>query len=473
MTTNLIELTATDAIAAMRHGDLRAEDYAVALLNRCEQCKHLNAFITIDPERVLASAREADRFRDSGAALGPLHGLPIPVKDSVNTKAYPTTGGTYALRNFIPDEDAGLVRELVDAGAIVLGKTNIHELSFGWTSNNLTFGTVHNPYDISRIPGGSSGGTAAAIAAGMSPLGIAEDTQGSIRVPAALCGIYGFRPTTGRYPADGVIPITPLFDQPGPHARTVIDLILFDDVMTKNETPLTPMSLEGVRLGVSRSYYFHALDSEVARITSEVLEKLSDAGAVLVEADVPDLEKLLRATTMPIELYHVVPMLKAYLEQYGTGVSFDEMMDQAGADIQTAFSKLIAVGSDEAVAEAKFQAACDVHLPALKQTFKAYFQSDSLAAMIFPTTRTTAPPIGEDTEILIDGKRVRFDDAIAGNISPGSTAGLPGLVLPTGLADNGLPVSIEVDGAAAADREVLRLGLAIENAIGRIPAPTI
>ena len=240
MSTPLIDLSATQAAAAMRRGDLFAEDYAAALLERCEQGSYLNAFIALEPERVLEAAREADRARASGVEPGPLHGLPIPVKDSVNTKEYPTTGGTRALRDFYPAEDAELVERLTGAGAIVMGKTGLHELSFGWTSNNQIFGAVRNPYDSSRIPGGSSGGTAAAVAARMAPLGVAEDTQGSIRVPAALCGIYGFRPTQGRYPNRGVIPITPLFDQVGPHTRNVEDLALFDRVVTARARRRSP-----------------------------------------------------------------------------------------------------------------------------------------------------------------------------------------------------------------------------------------
>src|SRR3990172_9719648 len=209
----LIELSATDAVLALHRGDFKAEDYAAALLARCEAGKHLNTFLNLHPSRVLEAARAADRLRASGAPLLPLHGLPIPIKDSVNTRDLPTTGGTPALRKFRPKEDAPLVRKLLDAGGIVMGKTNLHELSFGWSSNNLAFGAVKNPYDPTRIPGGSSGGTAAAVAARMAPLGVAEDTEGSIRVPAAMCGIYGFRPTTGRYPTTGVVPISPLFDQ--------------------------------------------------------------------------------------------------------------------------------------------------------------------------------------------------------------------------------------------------------------------
>ena len=197
----LWELSAGDAVAAMKRGDITAERYASALLARCKAAESLNAFITLEPERVLESARAADKRRASGLRLGTLHGLPVPIKDSVNTKDLPTSGGTRALLGFHPGVDAPLVTRLCDAGAIVLGKTNLHEISMGYTSANFTTGAVHNPYDVNRIPGGSSGGSAAAVAARLAPLSVAEDTAGSIRVPAAMCGIVGFRPTTSRYPA--------------------------------------------------------------------------------------------------------------------------------------------------------------------------------------------------------------------------------------------------------------------------------
>ncbi len=457
----------------MRQGELLAEDYAAALLQRCEAGEYLNAFITLDPPRVHEAAREADRRRASGAELGPLHGLPIPVKDSVNTRDYPTTGGTPALRNFTASEDAKLVQMLVAAGAIVLGKTNIHELSFGWTSNNLAFGAVHNPYDVSRIPGGSSGGTAAAVAAGMAPLGIAEDTQGSIRVPAALCGICGFRPTTHRYPNDGVMPITPLFDQVGPHARTVSDLILFDSVITGEGAASEPASLQGVRLGVAREYYFDSLDSEVERVINETLRKLTDAGAVLVEADLPGLEDLIQLTTAQVQLYDVVPRFSEYLEDFDAGISFEQLLAQASADIQDIFEQYVLPGGEFSIPEQEYIAARDIHLPILRQTFHNYFHKNGLAAMIFPATMAPATPIGHDIEVEVNGNMVSLETAMARNISPGSTAGIPGLVLPAGLTTNGLPVGVELDGPEGTDCPVLALGLAIEQLIGRLPPPDV
>jgi len=478
MTTLLEDLSATEAVAAMRRGDLSAEDYAAALLERCQQGASLNAFITLEPGRVLEAARAADRLLASGAEPGPLHGLPIPVKDSVNTADYPTTGGTRALQHFHPAHNAELVERLVQAGAIVMGKTNIHELSFGWTSNNRTFGAVRNPYDESRIPGGSSGGTAAAIAARMAPLGVAEDTQGSIRVPAALCGLCGFRPTQGRYPNRGVIPITPLFDQVGPLARNVGDLALFDRVITGealSDEPAAPagIPLAGIRLGVAREYFFDRLDTEVERITEHALGELKAAGVDLVEVDVPDLGRLIGLTTAQIQLYHVMPMLTAYLAEFGTGVTFDEVIAEAGADIQEVFAKFVLPGGKFVVAEEDFIAARDVHLPALRKTLGDYFAVNRLDAMAFPATQIAAPPIGDDTQTKLNGESVSFEAVISRNISPGSTGGLPGLVVPADLNREGLPVCLEFDGPSGSDRKLLAIGLAVERVLGELPPPRI
>lgn len=469
-TSELLELSATDAVAKLRKGEVTAERYAAALLERCEQGRALNAFITVPKERVLEAARAADRFRTSGGKLGPLHGLPIPVKDSVNTKDMPTTGGTPALRNFQPREDAPIVRALLAAGAIVLGKTNLHELSFGWTSNNLAFGSVHNPYDVRRIPGGSSGGTAAAVAARMAPLGVAEDTEGSIRVPAAMCGIAGFRPTTTRYLSEGVVPITPLFDQVGPHARTVGDLALFDSVATRDWSSLSATELKGTRLGVARGYWFSDLDSEVERVAHDALRKLQAAGAELVEAEVPGLAPLVDLTTLPIQNHDVRYALKKYLEEYKAGVTVDQLVAEASADIRRDFRDLLP-GGKFFVEHAAYKVACNVHLPKLKETYREYFARTGVAAIVFPATMIPPTLIGEDVEVTIGVKKIAFETAVARNIAPGSTAGLPGLVLPAGVTIGGLPIALEFDGRAGSDRSLLALGLSAERVLGAIPAP--
>jgi indoleacetamide hydrolase len=470
----LTRLSAVEAVALLSRGELSALEYAQALLEQCEAGRGLNAFITLRPEQALAAARTCDRRRQTGGRPGPLHGLPIPIKDSVNTRDLPTTAGTPALRHFQPREDAPLVVALRKAGAIVLGKTNLHELSYGYTSNNHAYGAIHNPYDPSRIPGGSSGGTAAAIASRMAPLGVAEDTEGSIRVPAALCGIAGFRPTTGRYPTHGCVPISPLFDQVGPHARSVGDLLLFDSAVTGNTAAAPPGSLNKVRLGVIRRFWFSGLDSEVERVTNAALEKLQRAGIEIVEGELPELQHLIELTTDPVQNHDVRPSLTRYLAEFHTGVTFDELLAQASPDVQRMIRPAITPGTHDFVPDAQYEEIVKVHLPRLREMYRNYFARSGVAAIVFPATILPAPKIGEeDMEVEVRGRRMPLDEAMARNIAPGSTAGLPGLVLPAGLTSSGLPVGLELDGPAGSDRSLLAVGLAVEPVLGKLPPPPI
>jgi mandelamide amidase len=470
----MIELSAREAVAAMTSGAFTAESYADALLAQCENGQALNAFITLSPDRVREAARAADRHRAAGGALSPLHGLPIPIKDSVNTKDMPTTAGTRALRGFRPAKDATVVARLREAGAIVMGKTNLHELSFGWTSNNLAFGAVHNPYAPSRIPGGSTGGTAAAVAARMAPLGVAEDTQGSIRVPAALSGVVGFRPTTGRYPTDGTAPISPLFDQIGPHARGVDDIVLFDQVMTGDTRAIAPAALGGVRLGIVRDYFFAGLDPEVAEVAEAALARLQAGGVVLVEAQAPGLAELVGLVTNQVQLHDAAPAFARYLKDSGAPVTLDELMEQVSPDVKAIWERFVLPGAPMAVSEAAYAAARDVHRPAMQRLLAETLARHSLAAFVFPATMVAATPIGQDQTVMIAGAPVPFATAVARNISPGSTAGLPGLVLPAGLTrTTRLPVALELDGPAGGDRGLLGVGMAVEAALGPLPAPSI
>jgi indoleacetamide hydrolase len=469
---DLPDLTAGEAVRLLTRGEISAVEYARALLDQCEAGRGLNAFITQRPEQVLAAARECDRRRRTGTPLGPLHGLPIPIKDSVNTRDLPTTAGTPALRHFQPREDAPLVRALRKAGAIVLGKTNLHELSYGYTSNNHAYGAIRNPYDPTRIPGGSSGGTAAAIASRMAPLGIAEDTEGSIRVPAALCGIAGLRPTTGRYSTHGCVPISPLFDQVGPHARAVDDLLLFDSAVTGFTASAAPLSLKGVRLGVVRSFWFSSLDSDTEQVTTAALDALRHAGVELVEGDLPELPHFIELITDPVQNHDVKPSLTRYLAEYHTGLTFEELFAQASPDVQRLIKPAITPGTRDFVPDVQYEEIVRVHLPKMRAMYRNYFARSGVAAIVFPTTILPAPKLGEeDMEVQVGDRRMPLDEAMSRNIAPGSTAGLPGLVLPAGLTSSGLPVALEFDGPAGSDRSLLALGVALEAVLGKLPPP--
>jgi mandelamide amidase len=451
----------------MTRGEITAERYASALLARCQAARSLNAFITLQPARVLEAARDADKRRQSKARLGALHGLPIPLKDSINTRELPTTGGTRALLTFRPRVDAPLVTRLRDAGAIVLGKTNLHEISMGYTSANLTTGAVRNPYDQSRSPGGSSGGSAAAVAARLAPLSVAEDTAGSIRVPAAMCGIVGFRPTTGRYVSQGVMPMTPLFDQLGPHARNVSDAILFDAVVTGDRRPIAPVSLRGVRLAVARDYYFADLDSEVSRLMEDALRRLTDGGAIVVDVRIPDLADVVSRTAFPVILHDLATSIAAYLREFGASVSLEQVFSEAGSDIKGT----LAATKGAVPTDADYRTLVSVTRPMLQASLASAFKSSGAQALVFPTTPLPPVPVTQAPMITVRGNQVQFDVFFGRNVVPGSTAGLPGLVLPAGLTSDGLPVGIEFDGPAQSDRALLALGLSLERALGPIPPP--
>ena len=199
-----------------------SETLVRALFAAIEANRHLNAFTAVQPEIFLEAARSADRLAAEGRFTGPLHGVPLAVKDNIHVATFPNTAGTGAMQGFRPSAHAPIVQRLVNAGALVLGKTNLHELGLGVTSNNPVFGPVRNPYDPSRIAGGSSGGTASAVAAGLSPAGLGTDTGGSLRIPAALCGIAALRPTVGRYSQAGITPISRTRDTAGPDRKSVV-----------------------------------------------------------------------------------------------------------------------------------------------------------------------------------------------------------------------------------------------------------
>lgn len=465
---DLSSMSATQAITAMRSGDLKSEDYAAALLARARELQALNAFISLNEQTVLESAREADRARAAGKAAGLLHGLPVAIKDSVDTRAYPTTNGTRALRSFRPAANAALAQRLFDQGAICLGKTNMTELSFGWTSNNGTFGAAHNPHSLGRIPGGSSGGSAAAVAARIAPMAVAADTLGSIRVPAAMCGIYGLRPTFGRYPGEGVFSLTSdKFDQAGPLARSVADLALFDAVQTRQPVAKPLASLKGVRLGVAPFYHVD-LDPEVQSATQDAYRRLREAGAVLVETEIPlDMQSAfdVAATVM---LYETMPSISRFLSSQHTGLSFEQLFEQVAPGMQ-GFMKATALPPNRPTEEA-FRLALEQRAKVQAATAR-FFREQRIDALVYPAISAPPAPIGEESDVVIAGRKVSFFQAYGRNTALGPVASLASLVVPVGMSSEGLPVALEFSRLAGQDRQLLELGFALEKAVGALSAP--
>src|SRR5689334_19056941 len=248
---DLTQLTVTQAAQLIKEGRITSEALTRALLAKIAANARLNAFITVNEDGAIRAAQAADEARRRDPAhFGPLHGVPLVVKDNIHVAGLRNSAGTPALQNFVPSANAPVAQALLDAGAIVLGKTNMHELAFGITSNNGAFGPVRNPYDETRIPGGSSGGNGAAIAARLAPGGVGSDTGGSVRIPAALNGIVALRPTIHRYSQTGVTPISHTRDTVGPMARAVEDLVLLDSVITHDWRHENRVAPRQIRLGV-------------------------------------------------------------------------------------------------------------------------------------------------------------------------------------------------------------------------------
>ncbi|MGA7613398.1 MAG: indoleacetamide hydrolase [Xanthobacteraceae bacterium] len=465
----LAELGAAEAAAAIRAGDISAQSLVDALLDRCTGAASLNAFISLDPDAVRNAARSADQQRQRGERLGPLHGVPIALKDNFDTADFTTTAGTPALAAHRPTRNAAVVQRLLDAGALILGKANMQELAFGPTSNNAAFGPVRNPYDRSRIPGGSSGGTAALVAARLAPAGLGTDTGGSVRVPASLSGVVGFRPTTLRWPQDGIVPISHTRDTAAPIARCVADCALLDGIVTGGPTSLAPINLEGLRLGVPRGHFWDDLDAEVEAILADALARLAAAGVVLVEGDMADVAALDAAAGFPVALYEFVTDLDRYLAGHATGLDFAGV----AAQVKSPAVKKVVDGllGPDAVPEAVYREALIKHRPALQDAYRRYFAERGVAAMVFPTTPLPAAKVGEDDTVLLNGKAVPTLATYIRNLGPGSAAGIPGLSLPAGMTSAGLPIGIAIDGPQGADQQLLTICLAIESALPRLPAP--
>jgi Asp-tRNA(Asn)/Glu-tRNA(Gln) amidotransferase A subunit family amidase len=439
-------------------------------LTKAEQHADLNAFITVDASGAAEKARQLDRMRADGKVLGPLHGVPIVVKDNIHVAGMPNTAGTPALKRFVPEMSNEVVNRLQAAGAIVIGKTNMHELAFGVTSDNYGFGTVRNPYDLELIPGGSSGGTAVAVSAGIVAAGLGTDTGGSVRIPPALTGIVGFRPSMGRYPSTAVTPISTTRDTVGLLSRTVDDLLMMDGVIVPGQPEFSDISPVEIRLGVPRAYFYKNIDSETAFVVDATLKRLEQAGVQLIVMDIADIDDLMAKSAFPIAFYEVLRDLTAYLDEFNTGVSFDQLTAMAASpDVQ---GVLGLVSGEGKTSEEVYAAAMEARQQ-LRQIYQEAFTSHQLDAIIFPTTILPARPIEDSMELVeLNGQQVPTLPSYIHNTDPASIAALPGISLPVGLTASGLPVGMEIDGPEQSDHRLLEVAKAVEKIIdftGRPP----
>lgn len=377
----------------------------------------------------------------------------------------PNTAGTVLLKGFVPIEDAGVVARLKAAGAQIIGKNNMHELAYGITSNNAAYGAVHNAVNFDYMAGGSSGGTATAVALGMAWAGLGTDTGGSSRIPAALNGLVGFRPTTGRYPNSGMTMISNTRDTAGPITRTVADAALMDGVLSEESGKDPQVSLSRLRLGVPRGYFYADLDVDVKDVIERVLVRLADAGVELVEADVKDIGALNEKVGFPLVLFETSQLLAAYLQKYQPAASVEQLVAQiASPDVK----QLVTDAMAGAIPEAVYLDARDIQRPRLQQAYANYFESHNVDAIIFPTTPLTARPLATDMPTVeFGGEQVPAFPTYIRNTDPSSNAGIPGISIPAGISSEGLPIGVELDGPAGSDRKLLAIAAVVEALLGR------
>ena len=453
-----------DAIRSdLESGKLTSVELVQQALEKVQQHTDFNIFITVDRSGSLAAAKKMDELRAKGTVLGPLHGIPFVVKDNIFVGGLPNTAGTPGFRNFIPDQDAPVVERMKAAGAIMLGKTNMHELAYGITSDNYAFGPVRNAQNPDCISGGSSGGTAVAVALGIASIGLGTDTGGSSRIPAALNGIVGFRPTVGRYPHQGLTRISHTRDTVGPMATSVADVGLLDALLSDDSPPLETASLRGLRLGVPRAYFYQNLDVGIEEKTEGLLNALRDQGVDLVEVDIPGMGELNEKVGFPVCLFETGQLLTEFLLEHRLNTKLDKLVkDVASPDVKAILESV--VHSD--VSAEVYRQALNVDRPRLQQVYRDYFSINAVDAMIFPTTPLSATLIKDSLgNVELGGTEMPVFAAFIRNTDPASNAGIPGLTIPVCVCQGDMPIGIEIDGPEGSDRKLLAIGAAIEALI--------
>lgn len=490
---DLLELGARDAVARIHAGEMKCEAYIGELVKHAKAHQDLNVFITFDEARVLQEARAVDQARERGETLGAAAGLPFVVKDQIDVAGYPNTAGNAALKGWIPKTTAPVVDSLVKAGGVVLGKANCAEMTGGTittgvTSSNRFFGYVRNPYDPTRIPGGSSGGNGAAIAARFAPAGIGEDTGGSVRLPAAFCGIAGLRPSTytveaivsgearKRYSSDGIVPPASALDTFGPMARTVADVAFLDGIITGETAP--SVNLRDVSIGIPDGSYWDNPDMDPAVTTAiqAAFAKLRDAGAKLVEVDYKAMADITNVDLA--KLFELIagfpPAVKtpqndfgAWLAQNAPGVTFAEI------------NRNLAFYGELAALPIPTNVAADAvrqNLQAVAAQYADIYRANAISALAMPTVPILPPLVNVNGDmpkqkVPVNGRWVDEFDVIITELFWSARIGGPGLNVPAGMA-SGLPVGLQILGLPGDDSRILGLGIAVENVLGRVPAPT-
>lgn len=439
---DLTTMTAQKAAAAVRRRELTAVAVTEASLARIEKLNDtLHAFITVTKDQALAAAADVDRKVAAGqGGKLPLAGVPTAIKDSFWTKGVRTTGGTRVFAKFVPDEDATAVERLKSAGCVIVGKSLMHEMAYGFTSRNPFYGDCKNPWDITRIPGGSSGGNAAALASGMVLASIGGDTGGSNRQPAALCGVVGVKVTYGRVSRHGGIPLSWSMDTVGPMARTVGDAAAIlqviagfdpkDPATRRGDVPNYASALErglnGIRVGVPHDQFLSRMEPGVAAAIQDALGVLKHAGATLSDVRFPPLDPVVGA-------HRAIIFSEA-------AAAHEEMIRTKSAELSDEVRPLLQAGLF--LTAAQYLAGQQVR----RNTIEAYRSLwRSFDILVTPTSPVAAPAMGATTALL-GGQDVPLLRAFLDLTLPFNLTGQPAISIPCGFTREGLPVGLQLVG---------------------------
>jgi aspartyl-tRNA(Asn)/glutamyl-tRNA(Gln) amidotransferase subunit A len=459
-------MTIREAAEGLRTRRFSAVELATAALSRIDRHNStLRAFITVTAGQALEQARQADRELADGKDRGPFHGIPVALKDLFATEGVRTTAGSRVYENYVPEFNATVTDKLLAAGAVLLGKLNMHELAYGITSANPHFGAVRNPWNPEHSPGGSSGGSGAAVATEMVFMAMGTDTGGSIRIPASFCGTVGLKPTYGRVSRFGVLPLGFSLDHVGPLTRSVRDAALALNAIAGHD-PLDPTSsrrpivdyvpeegcsIRGVRVGLAESFYFDRLHEEVESAVRGALARAESLGAVVKPVRLPDIPAL-----------NAVARMVLLAEASAVAEPWPEDRSLYGADVRALLD------------QGRLVPATDyINAQRLRRKMRREFDQvwKEVDCLITPATPSAAPRIG-DTTVRLGGRDEDVRLASTRLVRGVNALGYPALAMPCGLTASGLPVGLQIIGPAFDEALLLRIGAALEDGgVGIPPCP--
>jgi aspartyl-tRNA(Asn)/glutamyl-tRNA(Gln) amidotransferase subunit A len=451
-------MTLLEAAAQLRAHKVSSHELVTESLARIAQLNpRLNAFMTVTGDEALEAARKCDQELAAGRDRGPLHGIPVALKDNFYVQGVRATNGSRLFADFVPQHDSGAAEKLRDAGAVIVGKTGMHELAYGITSNNVHFGAIRNPHNADCIPGGSSGGSGAAVQSGMVFMAMGSDTGGSIRIPASYCGTVGLKPTFGRVSRYGMFPLGCSLDHAGPLTRTCLDAVEalnaisgYDsrDPSSSRRPAETvrledPLYVKDLKVGIPRNFFFDRVDPEVQQAAFRAADKLREMGATVIQVTLPDIAAINFAGRLIL-----LVEASSWLEPYHLN---------RRADISPEVLALLDQG--RMVSGTQYLNAQRARRVLAREFAQIWKKVDVLCT---PTTPMAAPKIGLST-VTLGGAEEDMRVASTKFVRPFNVLGLPAVSVPCGMTPDNLPIGLQIAGPAYGERKVLTAGAAVQR----------